>query len=139
MRSRRYASILIAGYLAFQVLYPIRGLIRNKFDTWGMFTWNMYSQGYDCQTQYKVIEPSGRELPVDFRKYFVLPDKAGHVLNRAALPAFHKFLCGELAREGKNGRTRATVVCRKNGVAIETLVDSTADICSAPNFGVTAG
>ncbi len=139
MRSRRFASILIAGYVAFQVLFPIRGLIVEKFDAWGMFSWNMYSQGYDCAVNYKVVEPSGSEQTVDFRKFFVLPDKVGHVLNRSALPVFHRFLCGELAREGKHGRTLAAVSCRKNRVTIETLVDSTADICSAPNFGVIAG
>ena len=139
MRSRRSASLLIAGYVAFQALYPIRGLVVDKFETWGKFSWNMYSQSYDCKAKYKVVEPSGSELPVHFQKYFILRDKAGHVLNRASLPAFHKFLCAELVREGKNGRVMAVVECRKNGVEIEALVDSTAEICSAPNFGVTAG
>ena len=139
MRSRRFASLLIAGYLAFQVLYPIRGLVVDKFDSWGRFSWNMYSQNYDCKADYKVVQPSGKELPVDFQRYFVLRDKASHVLNRASLPVFHKFLCAELVREGKNGRVMARVECRKNRGEIQVLVDSTAEICSAANFGVTAG
>lgn len=139
MRSRRYASLLIAGYVAFQLLSPIRGLVVDKFDSWGSFSWNMYSKGYDCKAHYKVVEPSGRELAVDFQKYFMLRSKAGHVLNRAYLPAFHRFLCAELVREGKRGRVMALVECRINFAEIEALVDSTAEICSAPNFGVIAG
>ncbi len=136
MRPPRYFSLLIAGYLAFQVLYPIRGLVADKFDSWGTFTWNMYTQRYDCRSRYRLVDESGQEEGVDFLKYFNLRDEAGHVFFRQALPRFHQFLCDQLAREGKHGRLLADSECTRNRVETRSMIRSGVDICTAANFAV---
>ena len=136
MPSRRNTNLLIVGFLLFQLIYPIRGLVKNKFDTWGEFTWNMYSQTYVCTTRYQLADRSGARHEVNLRPYFAVPDKIGRVFNRQDLPTFHKFLCEELAREGRQGQILARVSCTKNQVQTERLVRENEDICTAPNHAV---
>ena len=137
MRSHRNTSLLIAGFVSFQLLYPIRGLVQDKFDTWGEYTWNMYSQTYECRTRYRLMEQSGVQQDLNLRSYFVLPDKVGRVLNRQDLPVLHKFLCEQMAREERPGRILARVSCTKNKVETESLVRENEDVCTAPNRAVT--
>ncbi len=137
MHSHRRFNLLIAGFILFQVLYPIRGLVEDKFETWGNFTWNMYSQTYECRTRYRLVAQSGTEQDLDLKQYFVIPVKIGQILNRTDLPVLHKFLCERMAREGKPGRILARVSCTKNKVETEALVRETEDICTAANHAVT--
>ena len=139
MRSRRTSNLLIVGFLVFQVFLPIRGLVRDKFDTWGEFSWNMYSQTYECRTRYRLVAPSGAEQDLDLRQYVARPDKIGRILNRQDLPVFHKFLCSEMARAGRPGRILARVSCTKNKTETESLVQESEDICTAHNYAVTGG
>ncbi len=138
MRSLRFRNLLIAGYVTFQVLYPIRGLVEDKFDTFGEFTWNMYSQTYRCTTRYAVVDSSGSQPITDFRKYFNSPSEVSRVFHRDALPRFHKFLCAQLAAEGGRSQLRGFVECTKNDAESEILVGDIANICAAPNYAVTA-
>ena len=85
MRSRRTTSLLIAGFLAFQLLYPIRGLVEEKFDTWGEFSWNMYSQTYDCLTRYQMVTPSGQRVELDLKPYFSDQRKIGPLINQTTI------------------------------------------------------
>jgi vitamin K-dependent gamma-carboxylase-like protein len=137
MRSARHRNVLIAAYVLFQVLYPIRGLVENKFDTWGGFTWNMYSQTYTCRVQYKMVDASGQAQKLEFQKYFISRDRAARVLHRDALPEFNKFLCAQVAGEGLSGRLLSGCSCTQSGINTETLVADDTDICHADNFGVT--
>jgi hypothetical protein len=136
MRSSRSFNLLIVGYLTIQVLYPIRGLIQDKFHTHGAFTWNMYSQTYDCRVHYTLNSPAQRQ-ELDYQQYFASRDKIVRVFNRSDLPIFHRFLCEQLRRQGIRGQLMAEVDCRKNKVEIESLVISGANICTAPNYAVT--
>jgi hypothetical protein len=137
MHSHRRSNLLIAGFILFQVLYPIRGVVEDKFDTWGNFTWNMYSQTYECRTRYRLMEQSGVQQDLDLKQYFVIPAKIGQVLNRENLPVLHQFLCEQLVREGKPGRILGRVSCTKNKVETEALVRENEDICTASNHAVT--
>ena len=137
MRSHRNTSLLIAGYVVFQVLYPIRGLVEDKFDTWGEFTWNMYSQTYECRTRYRLVAQSGAQQDLNLQQYFTIGNKVGRVLNRQDLPVLHAFLCEQMAREGKPGQILGRVSCTRNKVETETLVRENVDICTAANHAVT--
>jgi hypothetical protein len=137
MRPRWYTNLAILLYVTFQVLYPVRGLIEDKFDTWGGFTWNMYSQKYECTAIYKLVEADGTERGVNFQQYFIRREKVGRVFHRDALPVFHKFLCERLSEEGATGKLVAVCECTKNGVETQRLTADSTDICSAPNYGVS--
>ncbi len=139
MRPRWYVNFLILLYLALQVGYPIRGFLQDKFDAWGRFTWNMYSQSYQCRVLYRVVAADGTEWRVNYEQFFARRDRAGLVFNRESLPGFHKFVCERLAEEGQRGKLMATAECTMNRLVTESLVDNTADVCNSPNFAVTAG
>lgn len=138
MTSRRTTNLLIAGFLAFQLLYPIRGLVQAKFDAWGEFTWNMFSQTYECATRYRLLDQSGAVTDLDLRPYFVLPSKVGRAMNRRDLPSLNRFLCAQTAAEGRPGRILAKVLCTRNKVETRSLVQENVDICTAPNNGVVS-
>lgn len=138
MTSKRTSSLLIAGFLLLQVLLPIRGLAKDKFDTWGEFSWNMYSQTYQCRTRYQLVDRSGATQELDLRPYFVDPGLIGHVFNRQHLPVLHRFLCAQMAREGRPGRILARVSCTRNKVKSESLVREGEDVCTSANNSVTA-
>lgn len=136
MMSRRTSNLLIAGFLAFQLLYPIRGLIQEKFDAWGEFTWNMFSQTYECLGRYQLLEPSGAVSNLNLTQYFAIPSKAGRAMNRRDLPVLHRFLCAQTVEEGRPGRILARVSCTRNKIETRSLVQENVDICTAPNAGV---
>ncbi|MEO8451457.1 MAG: HTTM domain-containing protein [Gemmatimonadota bacterium] len=137
MRPHRFANPLIAGYIAVQLLAPISGFFKDKFDSWGRFTWNMYAETYRCRNEYQVVDERGLARPLYVDGYLARGDnsvaKAAH---RDVLPVLHKFLCEQLARSGTGGRLRGECVCTSNGAEFQTLIDDKADLCSAPNYGV---
>jgi len=139
MLSRRTSNLLIAGFGLFQLLYPIRGFVQDKFDTWGEFTWNMYSQTNKCMTRYRLVDQTGAARDLNLQEYFVVRNKVANVLNRQDLPVFHKFLCDQMAREGTRGRILAKVSCTRNEAETESLVRENEDVCTAVNYAVTAG
>lgn len=134
-----FVNPLIAGYLVIQVLYPIRGFIADRFDTWGRFTWNMYASSYKCRARYQVVDDSGATRPVDIRPYLTRGISLGaNTYHRDALPVFHKFLCAELARANTGGRLSARCECTVNDGETQSLIVDTGDICRAANYGVAA-
>ena len=137
MHPHRNSNLLIAGFILFQLVSPIRGLVRDKFETWGEFSWNMYSQTYECRTRYRLVDQSGTQQDLNLQKYFVIPGKVGRVFNRQDLPVFHEFLCAQMVREGRASRILARVSCTRNKVETESLVRESEDICTAPNHAVT--
>jgi hypothetical protein len=138
VRSPRFINPLIAAYIVAQLLLPIRGLKEDKFDTFGAFTWNMYSQTYGCEVKYNLVDEAGLQSAVAYQKYFASNDKVFRVFHRDVLPSFNKFLCDQVAEEGKRGRITGFVKCTKNAKESATLVSENADICTAANYAVTA-
>jgi hypothetical protein len=136
MRSRRTTSLLIAGFLGWQLFYPIRGLVQDKFETWGEFTWNMYSQTYDCLARYQLVDRSGARTEIALKPYFADPSKVGRVFNRGDLPVFHRFLCAQMAREGRSGAIFARVSCTNNEVETRPMVRENENVCTAPDGAV---
>ena len=136
MRPGWSSNLLIVAYLLLQLLLPIRGLVNDKFATFGEFTWNMYSQTYNCRVAYDLTEPTGREVSIDIKEYFNKSDNAGRVLHRDGLPHFHAWLCQRLRQAGRLGSLSASCECRLGNDQKKQLVAADVDICTADNYGV---
>jgi len=136
MRPGWSSNLLIVAYLLTQLILPIRGLVKDRFATWGAFTWNMFSQSYICTVAYTLTEPTGREVSIDIKEYFNRPEKTGRVLHRDALPHFHAWLCQRLHQAGRLGNLSASCECRLGNDQKKQLVAADVDICTADNYGV---
>lgn len=133
---RRIQNAAIVGYLLFQIGYPVRGLLADKFETWGEFTWNMYSQTYDCWSRYRRFTEARGGEDLDIHPYFQVASRIPHVMNREVLPSFHAFLCREAERGGQPVRILGQVTCVRNGNDRRELVRPGQDICSAADHAV---
>ena len=52
-------NTLLITFLAFQLLLPLRGFVRDRFESRGNFSWNMYSETYTCRLKYEMLTPDG--------------------------------------------------------------------------------
>jgi hypothetical protein len=137
MRGGRAAwNAFIVAFLALQLGLPLRGLLTDKYQTRGDFSWNMYSQHYRCAVHYYQIPPGGTPRELDARSAFARPEKATHLLHRDVLPWFHAWLCREAARAtGERVELRAHVECKLNDEPPAVLVDRSVDLCAAAGPG----
>ena len=133
---RRATDLFIAAFLACQILLPLRGLVLDKLDSRGNFSWNMYSRRYSCEVEYTRVDRAGRRAAVSHRAYFRRSSRAHSVNNRERLPAFHRYLCDELGVDGEFTHLLGSVECRINEGPPEVLVAAGVDVCSAENYGV---
>jgi hypothetical protein len=124
----------LAAYLVLQLALGLRGLLLDRFDTRGDFSWNMYTDRYTCSMLYIAhdAEGRGRDVPID--RQFRNEVSSTKVMHRDALPAFHAWLCDEIGPE--ETRLTGLVSCSLNGGPWRDLVDPTADLCHAPDHGV---
>lgn len=124
----------IVGFLALQLLLPLPGLLRDKRDSRGNFSWNMYADTYTCSVLYVVREEGGMIRSLDHRAYFRDGDPTS-IFHRDALPAFHAWICESIETRGA-GHVEALVTCSANGGPWIDLVEPAAAICTADNHGV---
>ena len=129
-------NLFILAYLGVQLFLPLRAFFYDKLETRGDFSWNMYSQRYQCQAVYSLITPDGTTHPMRHEKAFRRSDRSYAVLHRDRLPAFHAWLCEEARRKGALGSIRATVRCSVNIERGVDLIEPDVDLCTAPNYGV---
>jgi len=129
-------NLFILAYLGVQLFLPLRAFFYDKLETRGDFSWNMYSQRYQCLTVYSLTTPEGKTHPLNHKKAFRRSDRSQAVLHRDRLPAFHAWLCDEARRNGALGSIRATVRCSVNIEPGVDLVEHNVDLCTAPNYGV---
>ena len=120
-------------YLAFQLLLPLPGLVRDKLATRGDFSWNMYADTYTCSVLYTVHESDGRIRTVDYDAQFRNEIFSTKILHRDTLPSFHRWLCRELA---PGQELWGLVSCRLNDGAWIDLVRPATDLCSPAGRGV---
>ena len=134
VRWRRNAFVI--AYLAVQLTLPLRGFLREKLETRGNFSWNMYSQRYTCEARYVLMTPTGRGLWIDHREYSRVPDQISTVFRADWLPIFNDWLCEELHQQDQLGERRARVRCRHDfGPRVE-LVEPYREVCSISEQGV---
>ena len=131
-RGRRTLQLFVAVYLAFQLLLPLPGLVRDKLATRGNFSWNMYADTYTCSVLYTVHDPAGRIRTVDYDAQFRNEASSTKILHRDSLPTFNRWLCGELA---PGEELWGLVSCRLNDGPWVDLVSPTTDLCSPAGRG----
>ena len=136
--TRRTRNGIVIAWLAIQLALPLRGFLRDKFDTAGRFTWNMYAHDYRCGVSYLAVEPGRPIEQIDHRAYFRRPDRAIDAFHRDTLPRFHAHVCAERKEAGRGGILRGRVECTLNGSPRRPLIVVNGDVCSAPNYGVAA-
>ena len=136
MKWKSLANPAIAVFVALQLVYPISGLMTDKFDTWGSFTWNMYSETYTCNSFYWIQSPDGQKTPINIRKFFRRSGRTARIFHRDFLPSFNAWLCDQLTQERMEGTLMARCDCKTTMGIQESLVDSLVGICDAPNYGV---
>ena len=129
-------NLFILAYLGVQLFLPLRAFFNDKLETRGDFSWNMYSQRYQCQAVYSLTTPDGKTHPMHHEKAFRRSDRSQAVLHRDRLPAFHAWLCDEARRNGALGSIHATVRCSVNIERGMDLIEPDVDLCTAPNYGV---
>ena len=132
-RGRLPVRLFVAAYLAFQLLLPLPGLVRDKLATRGNFSWNMYADTYTCSVLYTVHEPDGRIRTVDYDAQFRNEIFSTKILHRDNLPSFHRWLCRELA---PGEELRGLVSCRLNDEPWIDLARPATDLCSPEGRGV---
>ncbi len=130
-----WKSILVATYVALQIVIPIPALLGSKVDSRDNFTWNMYAHEYGCEITYAITEPGHEPERIDLDAYLHRTGQVHRVLHRDVLPVFHAWLCRELRRDGRFGPVSVRVACRQDGGELTVLVDEP-DVCTAPNHGV---
>lgn len=136
MRPRWYHQAAVVGYLAIQVLLPLRGLVGDRFAEPRDFTWNMYSFRSRCEGRYELTEPSGQRARLDPSTFFHDPYGAALTFQRLRLPAFHRYLCDGFREAGRLQRLEGAMRCEYPGGRQVVMVRPDADLCSAPNYGV---
>jgi hypothetical protein len=129
-------STLLSGYLAVQLLLPLRGLVFDERATRGNFSWNMYSRRYACSAVYSWIDEAGRVHPLHPEDYVRNAAWADRLYHRDVLPEFHAWLCRELDVTARGGRLEALVTCRVGSGPWTDLVRPGADVCTEPGGGV---
>lgn len=133
---RTWLNLFILTYLALQLTLPLRGYLREKLETRGNFSWNMYSQQYSCDARYVLLTPDGRGLMVEPEDYARRPDRIGTVFRRDWLPVFNDWLCGQLREEAKYGNLEARVRCRHDFRPRVDLLEPYTLICTISEEGV---
>jgi len=129
-------SALIVTYLAVQLIVPLRGFVQDKLASRGNFSWNMYSQRYDCEVEYMASLKTGEVLEVDYHRFFKHPDRAPTVLHGDVLPKFHQYMCNLVGREAELVRLDGICLCSVNDGSYFHLIERDVDICTAPNHAV---
>jgi hypothetical protein len=119
---RTALNAFLAAFLAVQLLVPLWGFLRPSADTTGSFSWNMYSQRYQVDARYVLLTPEGKGELLDPHDFMNRPDRWTSVMHRETLPAFHRWLCEELARRGRRGQVKAKVRVSANGEPWQDLV-----------------
>ena len=132
MKRARDAFLLV--FLALQLAAALPGLVKDRHETRGDFSWNMYSARYRCRVHYEIELPDGTRHPVRIEKAFNEPDRTTRVFHRDRLPGLHAFLCDH--REDPRSRIEGSVACSLNAEPAVELIERAADVCSAANRGV---
>ena len=133
---RPFASLLIAGFLALQLLVPLRGCMDSKRDSRANFTWNMYNQQVECDMAYLATYADGPVVEVDHQYFFHRGSRSQLVFHRDTLPAYHAYLCRELDNSGELVRLEGICLCSDNRGEFRPLVSDDVDFCTAENYGV---
>ena len=132
----RLKNFFIVLFFGVQLYLAIPGLLYNRYDTQGRFSWNMYATVYQCRTAIELALSDGKREPVDDRKFLHVPERRIEFLNRADLPQYNKYLCDTIPRRSPPEALHVSATCKLNNRQPIELIQQGVDICTAPNYGV---
>ena len=136
VRGKPLVSLLIGGFLAVQLILPVRGVIRDTDGTRGNFSWNLHSQRLECRMSYLATYADGSVVEVDHRRFFHRRSRRVSVFQRDVLPAYHAYVCEELRKSGTLQRLEGICLCSNNGGEFESQILDSVDLCNHANYGV---
>ena len=130
-------NLFIGVYLVVQLLLPMRGILQDKYDTRGSFSWNMYSQNYKCKIDFQLVDLRGRESTIPYHETLNRPNSAIKLAHRDNLRRYNAWLCDEMrAYDDDFAGVYAKADCSLNGGPRVDLTRRGIDVCSAPGYGV---
>ena len=132
----RLRNLFIVLFFGVQLSLAIPGLIYNKYETDGRFSWNMYAVYYPCRVKYELIEPDGQRTRINIEKFFNIPERLFVIFNRRDLPEFNNYVCAVVPRQQAARAIHASVVCKLNNRPPVEFIRQGVDICAQPNYGV---
>jgi hypothetical protein len=132
----RIKNLFIVLFFGVQLGLAMPGLLYDRYETDGRFSWNMYSAHYQCRVKYDLIGPDGTGTPINYARYFNRPERMVLILNRSDLPAFNKYLCAVFPRRPPSESIHASVQCTLYNRQPVEFIDHDTDICAALNYGV---
>ena len=128
-RGRLPLRLFVAAWLLGQLALPLPGLLRDRTETRGNFSWNMFADGYTCNVRYAARDGAGGERVLDYDGFFRDEASSAKALHRDVLPEFHAWLCREKLPAGS--QLRGLVSCSLNGGPWIDLVPPNTDLCRA--------
>jgi hypothetical protein len=129
-------NIFIVAFFGLQVYLALPGLLHNRYEEAGRFSWNMYSILYRCDVRYDLIRTDGVTRPIDYRHLLNNPTRSSEFLNRIDLPKFNEFVCNTMRRAPETKEIRASVVCQLHDRPPVQFIKQNVDLCTAPDYGV---
>jgi hypothetical protein len=128
-------NLFILLFFGAQLYLALPGLLLNRYETQGQFSWNMYSVLYFCTVEYEHATLTGQRVPIDYLALFNRPELSYEVFHRDSLPRFHAYLCTTVDHPEGVAAIYGSAVCTLHGEP-DQLVQQEADLCTAPNYGV---
>jgi len=135
-RPRWYVQLAVAGWVAAQLLLPLRCLVADRLQRPPRFCWNMYSYQSNCEGGYVAIRPDGSSASLNPFQLFPREVGAFVTFHRDFLPSFHGWLCRGLELRQPEMRLQGEIRCSSAAGDQELLVRRGVDLCEAENFGV---
>jgi hypothetical protein len=129
-------NFFIVAFFGAQLWLALPGLLHDKFQTQGQFSWNMYSVYYRCKIRYELITGTGRPVEIDVPGLFHRPEIGFEAFHRDSLPRLHDYLCAELRHPDNIRAMHGSALCLLHEEQGRHLIQHDVDLCSAPNRGV---
>jgi Vitamin K-dependent gamma-carboxylase, lumenal domain len=137
MATVRLKNIFIVLFFGAQLFLAMPGLLTNRYETEGRFSWNMYAVVYQCKVRYDLISPDGARTPISYSRFFNRPSYSYIIFHRDDLPAFNRHVCAAMKQRNPQRVIHASAVCYLNYRPPVEFIKQGADICTAPNYGVS--
>jgi hypothetical protein len=130
----RLINLFILLFFGTQLYLALPGLLHDRYETQGQFSWNMYSVLYFCTVDYEQTTSSGQRVPINYLALFNRPALSYEVFHRDSLPRFHAYLCN-VVDHPDGVAIHGSAICTLHGEPAQ-LIQQDVDLCTAPNYGV---
>lgn len=132
----RLKNIFIVGFFGLQLYLALPGILHNRYEESGRFSWNMYSVLYHCDVHYDLLRVDGSRVPINYMTLLNNTTRNYEFLNRSDLPKFNRFVCAVMRPRKEMKELRASVVCQLNDRPPVQFIKPAVDLCTAENDGM---